>query len=218
MDNVCLRDLTTSAGITRQGYTFQTALGEAMGLNHMNGRVQDGITGQFLSPDPRIPDPTNTQSYNRYAYTNNNPLTLVDPTGFDAKDCPTDGGCGGLGSSVQGMPEQSSWSCYGDCGSGWANSITTTISAPGPSMATLISALLGGSQDSSSQGINNFENAFNDAFGDGTSQGNGSGDTSQGDQPQGRQIRAISRPRSHSDPKVMILRPPVGWIVRLVAQ
>ncbi|HEX4243233.1 MAG TPA: RHS repeat-associated core domain-containing protein [Steroidobacteraceae bacterium] len=67
---------------TRQGYDFQTWLGQSMGLNHLNGRVEDAILGRFLSPDPHIPDPTNAQSYNRYSYVNNNPLTDVDPTGF----------------------------------------------------------------------------------------------------------------------------------------
>ena len=41
-------DLTTSTGITREGYTFQTQLGLWTGLNHMNGRVQDDITGRVL--------------------------------------------------------------------------------------------------------------------------------------------------------------------------
>ena len=76
-------DLTTSAGITREGYTFQTQLGLWMGLNHMNGRVQDSITGRFLSPDPRIQNRADTQSYNRYSYVNNNPVSFTDPTGFD---------------------------------------------------------------------------------------------------------------------------------------
>jgi RHS repeat-associated protein len=76
-------DLTTSAGITRQAYTFQTGLGLWMNLNHMNGRVQDAMTGRFLSPDPYIPDPANAQDYNRYSYVDNNPLTLIDPSGFD---------------------------------------------------------------------------------------------------------------------------------------
>src|ERR1700722_20086376 len=116
-------DLNTIASISRQGFTFQTALGQSMGLNHMNGRVQDAILGRFLSPDPHVPDPTNAQSYNRYSYVLNNPLTRIDPTGFDDKSCPTAGGCSG-GSSAQGFPEQSSWSCYGNCGGGgWANSI-----------------------------------------------------------------------------------------------
>jgi hypothetical protein len=55
-----------------------------MGLNHMNGRVQDAILGRFLSPDVGIPNPASSQSYNPYTYVNNNPLTLVDPTGFRA--------------------------------------------------------------------------------------------------------------------------------------
>lgn len=75
-------ELTAMNGVTRQGYTFQTVLG-SMGLNHMNGRVEDAITGRFLSPDPRTPNRYNTQSWNRYSYVNNNPLTYVDPTGFD---------------------------------------------------------------------------------------------------------------------------------------
>jgi hypothetical protein len=48
----------------------------------MRGRVQDSITGRFLSPDPNIPDPGFTQSYNRYAYVRNNPLSYIDPSGF----------------------------------------------------------------------------------------------------------------------------------------
>jgi RHS repeat-associated protein len=71
---------------TRQAYTFQTALGETMGLNHMNGRVQDSISGRMLSADPTVPDPSNSQSYNRYSYVNNNPLTFTDPSGFSFWD------------------------------------------------------------------------------------------------------------------------------------
>ena len=67
--------------ITRQGYTYQTVLG-AMGLNHMNGRVQDALSGRFLSADPYIPDPSEPQSYNRYSYVRNNPLSFTDPSGF----------------------------------------------------------------------------------------------------------------------------------------
>jgi RHS repeat-associated protein len=86
-------DLNTIASLSRQGYTFQTALGQSMGLNHMNGRVQDAILGRFLSPDPHIPDPSNAQSYNRYSYVNNNPLTLVDPSGFTDEHHPICVGC-----------------------------------------------------------------------------------------------------------------------------
>jgi len=75
-------DLTTAAGISRQGYTFQTQLGLWMGLYHMNGSVQDAVTGRFLSADPSAPDQMNPQDCNRYSYAHNSPLTFFDPTGF----------------------------------------------------------------------------------------------------------------------------------------
>jgi RHS repeat-associated protein len=95
-------DLNSIAGLSRQGYTFQTALGQSMGLNHMNGRVQDAITGRFLSADPNIPHRDWAQSYNRYSYVVDNPLTFTDPTGFliptgGSGGCPTCDGPGYLG-------------------------------------------------------------------------------------------------------------------------
>lgn len=76
-------------GVSRRGYTWHTALG-AMGLNDMNGRVQDAVTGRFLSPDPYVADPSITQIFNRYSYVRNNPLSYVDPTGFIDKILPID--------------------------------------------------------------------------------------------------------------------------------
>jgi hypothetical protein len=37
--------------------------------------------GRFLSTDPYIQSPYNTQSYNRYSYTINNPLEYTHPDG-----------------------------------------------------------------------------------------------------------------------------------------
>jgi RHS repeat-associated protein len=91
-------ELTTMNGVTREGYTFQTVLG-SMGLNHMNGRIEDAVTGRFLSPDPRGTILGNTQSWNRYSYVINNPLTMSDPSGFDTfcddSGCTVTGGGGG---------------------------------------------------------------------------------------------------------------------------
>src|SRR5690606_11057020 len=87
--------------VTGQGYTFQAVLG-MMGMNHMNGRVQDSITGRFLSPDPFITNPGYTQNYNRYSYVYNNPLTYSDPTGFAVKNKD----CGREGSGCQPTPEE----------------------------------------------------------------------------------------------------------------
>ena len=48
----------------------------------MNGRIYDAKLGRFLQADPLIQAPYDTQSLNRYSYTNNNPLNAVDPSGF----------------------------------------------------------------------------------------------------------------------------------------
>jgi len=58
--------------------------------------------GHWMSPDPAglaAVDPTNPQSWNRYAYVGNNPLNYVDPTGlYPGGDCNTaDPGCTGNG-------------------------------------------------------------------------------------------------------------------------
>jgi RHS repeat-associated protein len=71
--------------------TFATAWGftghdmvDAEGLVHMGGRVYDPTLGRFLSADLYVQAPDNSQSYNRYAYVINNPLSRVDPTGYQS--------------------------------------------------------------------------------------------------------------------------------------
>jgi len=66
---------------TERGYTGHEHL-DAVGLVHMNGRVQDPRLGRFISADPFIQAPYFTQSQNRYSYVVNNPASLVDPSGF----------------------------------------------------------------------------------------------------------------------------------------
>ena len=53
-----------------------------MNLVNLNGRMLDAVTGRMMSADPTIPESGNTQSYNRYSYVNNNPLSFTDPSGF----------------------------------------------------------------------------------------------------------------------------------------
>ena len=49
----------------------------------MKGRIYDPQARQFLSPDPILQDPLNSQNYNRYSYVWNNPTTYTDPSGFE---------------------------------------------------------------------------------------------------------------------------------------
>jgi RHS repeat-associated protein len=77
-------DDTTNAlsGVTdNKGYTSQEML-DNLHLVHMNGRVYDPLLGRFISADPFVSHPKDPQSLNRYAYVRNNPLALVDPSGY----------------------------------------------------------------------------------------------------------------------------------------
>ena len=67
--------------VTHDGFTGHEML-DSVGLIHMNGRVYDPLIGRFLSADPFIQEPLNSQSLNRYSYVMNNPLSLVDPSGY----------------------------------------------------------------------------------------------------------------------------------------
>ena len=51
------------------------------GLINMNARLYDPVTSRFLSPDPYVQVPDNTQSFNRYSYCLNNPTKYTDPSG-----------------------------------------------------------------------------------------------------------------------------------------
>ena len=73
--------LAFSTTLTTRGFTGHEML-DPVGLVHMNGRVYDPELGRFLSADPFVQDVTNLQSWNRYAYVLNNPLSYTDPTGF----------------------------------------------------------------------------------------------------------------------------------------
>lgn len=67
--------------VTTRGFTSQEHL-DSVGLIHYGGRVYDPGIGRFTSPDPFIQERLDLQSYNRYAYVRNNPLTLTDPSGY----------------------------------------------------------------------------------------------------------------------------------------
>jgi len=56
-------------------------LDEEIGLYYFNARYYDAKLGRFISVDPVGGGIANPQSWNRYAYVENNPLTRIDPTG-----------------------------------------------------------------------------------------------------------------------------------------
>ncbi len=56
-----------------------------LGLVNMQGRMFDLATRRFLTPDPVIQDPTESQNLNAYNYVMNRPLYFVDPTGFEGE-------------------------------------------------------------------------------------------------------------------------------------
>jgi RHS repeat-associated protein len=76
-----------------RGYTGHEHL-DAFGLINMlsvaksrseafagNGRMYDPLLGRMLSPDNYVQAPDNSQNFNRYSYSMNNPLVYTDPSG-----------------------------------------------------------------------------------------------------------------------------------------
>jgi RHS repeat-associated protein len=53
----------------------------AFGLNYFGARWYDPKIGRFMGVDPAGFSADNIQSFNRYAYANNNPYGYVDPNG-----------------------------------------------------------------------------------------------------------------------------------------
>jgi RHS repeat-associated protein len=75
-------------------YTGHETEEDGFELVHMQGRQYDPRTGRFMTPDPFVQAPLFSQSLNRYSYVFNDPLTNVDPTGYDGEEA-RDGGYGG---------------------------------------------------------------------------------------------------------------------------
>lgn len=77
---------------SRRGFTGHEHLVNVgnNGLIHMNGRVYDSTLGRFTTADPYVQAPSFSQSYNRYSYAFNNPLSGIDPSGFGGFDIVSD--------------------------------------------------------------------------------------------------------------------------------
>ncbi|MCE7989942.1 MAG: RHS repeat-associated core domain-containing protein [Caldilinea sp. CFX5] len=79
---------------------------DGSGLMYYNARYFDPELGQFISPDPLVPDPTNLFDYNRYMYVRGNPMKFTDPTGHCAtlddgsRDMENDAACWKLADTI----------------------------------------------------------------------------------------------------------------------
>jgi len=87
------------------------------GLMYYGARYYLPELRRFISADSIVPGATNPQAFNRYAYTLNNPIKYVDPTGHGAEICGTNVDCwvhaamkalkkGGGGGGNSSSPEQ----------------------------------------------------------------------------------------------------------------
>ncbi|HYH05982.1 MAG TPA: RHS repeat-associated core domain-containing protein, partial [Thermoanaerobaculia bacterium] len=77
------RGLTTAASNTHEQLEFTGHERDSYQLDYMHARYYDPMLGRFLSVDParRSADAREPQSWNRYAYADNNPLKFTDPNG-----------------------------------------------------------------------------------------------------------------------------------------
>jgi RHS repeat-associated protein len=72
------------SAVSPRGFTGHEHLDDVGGLVHVNGRAYDPLLGRFLSVDPIIQFPSNSQSLNPYSYILNNPMAGTDPSGYSA--------------------------------------------------------------------------------------------------------------------------------------
>jgi RHS repeat-associated protein len=54
-------------------------------VGYDNANLYDPVIGRFFSPDSYVQAPGFTQSFNRYSYCLNNPLSYTDPSGEKLK-------------------------------------------------------------------------------------------------------------------------------------
>ena len=95
----------------------------------MGGRGFDPVLGRFVSADPLYEDHHATQSWNRYSYVLNSPLTNFDPSGFAPVDTAPDivvTGYRGTYEQVGGIPIANGCAGNAACQSGLNGSGNTT--------------------------------------------------------------------------------------------
>jgi RHS repeat-associated protein len=71
---------------------------DATGADYSGARYFAAKLGRFMTPDPVNGSPNSPQTWNRYVYALNNPLTFVDPDGREAAPA-----CSMLNSTFEGI-------------------------------------------------------------------------------------------------------------------
>ena len=153
----------------KHGFTDHEHL-DNVGLIHMNGRLMDPTIGRMLSVDPIYQAPTNTQSVNPYSYVMNNPLSLVDPSGYAAEAACSTGSPGSTPSCDPSNSDLKSGDSktvsYTPTGSHIAVTVTATVQSDGSvaitsnnaqvssTIANNVSNMLGNGTSGGSQGTN----------------------------------------------------------------
>jgi RHS repeat-associated protein len=74
----------SGASPTEYTYTGQYSYTADFGLMFYNARWYDPSLGRFAQADTIIPSTQGVQAWDRFAYTNNNPLRYIDPAGHRA--------------------------------------------------------------------------------------------------------------------------------------
>ena len=98
----------TNPGMTDHGFTghrHNNTGANNLGLIYMNARYYLPEVGRFVSPDSIVPEAGEPQSFNRYAYSYNNPTKYTDPSGH----------CNGDPSNSNPFDESGETIAYLDC-------------------------------------------------------------------------------------------------------
>jgi RHS repeat-associated protein len=145
---------------TERGYTDHEHLDDAQ-LIHMNGRAYDYNLGRFLSVDPIIQAPGNSQSLNPYSYIMNNPLAGVDPSGYCGRATNINSEGGSICADTEGYYLSTSFSLDHES----SHTETSSGDNGASSSGGLASASPGDGSGSSAESIESNRNTANALFG-----------------------------------------------------
>jgi RHS repeat-associated protein len=100
-----LQGYSSETDTLRQQFTGKERDAET-GLDYFVARYYASAQGRFTSADTLLGSVGNPQTLNRYAYTVNNPLKYIDPTGHEFMDARFNGGGGSPDYDPSQLPER----------------------------------------------------------------------------------------------------------------